>query len=433
MSGHIIWAPGSLADLEVATTMVMRAMARTADAAECKAMCDAVRTLIELQAETAHEKRGKAKSRHVQWLRFQAQQRERRDLLRQAEASVESSEQRLAAVCLGSATDSGRPRVSREQGDLKLSETAPTAGKGTAILDELTEILERLPAAFRESPDSPYPKLVKQGERLAARAEAGESMGREDLTEFRDLIALNLDGFTKRLDARQRRQRETARRVEATLDDLLLYQELARPGQAAELDDLGRQLAALLQADALRLGPLEIIERRLETLRKEVDRSVGQAAYRTGLCESITRNLVDMGYGVLRAFPEDVGEGIAEAVLRIPGGEQLRVALQPTNQIAFHVIHERSGMVREEADLAYLSSVELAHLRKQEQRWCSDFRPLLRRVVAEGFHYEVSLEQDIPEQAIKVVVVETPEEVLARQAEEEEVRRFEDDKKRHMG
>jgi len=78
--------------------------------------------------------------------------------------------------------------------------------------------------------------------------------------------------------------------------------------------------------------------------------------------------------------------------------------------------------------LAYLSSRELAHLRQQEQRWCSDFRKLLRRVVAEGFHYDVSLEQDIPEQSIKVVVVETPDEVLAREAEE--ARRFEEGRKR---
>ena len=433
MSGHIICAPGSLADLEVATTMVMRAMARTADAAECEAMCDAVRTLIELQAETAHEKKDKAKSRHIEWLRFQAQQRERMDLLRQAEAAVKSSEQRLAAVRLDDAPASGRERAATEQGHLSLGDTAPEAGKSTAMLDELTEILDRLPAAFRDAPDSPYSTLARQGERMAARAKAGESIDPEEVAEFRDLIALNLDGFTKRLEAKQRRQRKTAQRLEATLDDLLLYRELARPAQATELEDLGRQLAALLQADDLRLGPLEIIERRLETLRKEVDQSVGQAAYRTGLCESITRNLVDMGYRILRAFPDDVGEGIAEAVLRIPGGEQLRVALQPTNQIAFHVIHERSGLVSEEAELAYLSSVELARLRKQEQRWCSDFRPLLRRVVAEGFHYELSLEQDIPEQAIKVVLVETPEDILARQDEEEQARRFQDDKKRHMG
>jgi len=428
MSGHIICAPGSLADLQVATTMVMRTMARTADAAEREALCDAVRTLIELQAETARDKGAKAKERHADWLRFQARERERMALLREAEAAVETSEQRLAAIRLTDVTASSRGRGSTEEGYLSLDGNVPTTAECKVILEALTEIIERLPAEFRESAESPYPRIAQRRERLASRVEACEAVTMEELAEFRDLIALNVETFTKRLQARQKGQRDTARRVEAALDDVLLYRELARPAHAEELDGLSGQLAALLQADDVRLGALELIERWLATLRGEVDGAVGQAAYRTGLCESLTRNLADLGYRPVSAFPEDVGEGLAEAVLRIPGGEQLRVALQPNNQLAFHVIHERSGLVSEEAELAYLSSRELAHLRQQEQRWCSDFRKLLRRVVAEGFHYDVSLEQDIPEQSIKVVVVETPDEVLAREAEE--ARRFEEGRKR---
>jgi hypothetical protein len=75
-----------------------------------------------------------------------------------------------------------------------------------------------------------------------------------------------------------------------------------------------------------------------------------------------------------------------------------------------------------------LSKAELNHIRKQEKRWCADFKELVRRLVAEGFSYQIGIERPIPEQAIRIVVVETPEEIL-----EEEARRQDDHQRRYLG
>jgi hypothetical protein len=90
------------------------------------------------------------------------------------------------------------------------------------------------------------------------------------------------------------------------------------------------------------------------------------------------------------------------------------------------VVHERNSRT---ADNDTLSAEELARLHTQENRWCRDFRELVRRLSAEGFPFTVDLERTAPNDSVKVVVVETPDEILASDEED----RFRDEvKKRYL-
>jgi hypothetical protein len=182
------------------------------------------------------------------------------------------------------------------------------------------------------------------------------------------------------------------------------------------------QLTTLLAGGDVKLGQLELLENRLAGLKRDIDARVVNKAHRQGLSESITRNLSELGYQALAEFPADVEQGTLEATMRIPGGEQVRIALKPDNQVSFAILHERLH------GAGKLSKAELDHIRKQEGRWCADFKELVRRLVAEGFSYQIGIERPIPEQAIRIVVVETPEEIL-----EEEARRQDDHQRRYLG
>ena len=58
----------------------------------------------------------------------------------------------------------------------------------------------------------------------------------------------------------------------------------------------------------------------------------------------------------------------------------------------------------------------------QEAKWCADFKELIRRLVAEGFSYEITLEQNLKPESVKIVVVESAEEMA-----EDEADRFADE------
>ena len=127
-----------------------------------------------------------------------------------------------------------------------------------------------------------------------------------------------------------------------------------------------------------------------------------------------------LGYAVLADFPAAAGAEPARAVLRVPGGEQLEMAVHADGRLAFRVRHERA-----EPSPAPLSRAETALLRQQEARWCGDMHQLLRGLAAEGFALHLSFERKIPDPAIQIAVLETPAEWETREeAERRERERF---------
>jgi hypothetical protein len=121
-----------------------------------------------------------------------------------------------------------------------------------------------------------------------------------------------------------------------------------------------------------------------------------------------------MGYETIEDF-DFSNAAMAGASLRIPGGEIVRAALHRNRQLAFEVLHERPT---DTANVP-LSSAELKHLARQEKRWCHDAHELFRRLVKEGYTYKVSFEHELQQESVKVVVVETAEDILNAQSESE--------------
>jgi len=192
-----------------------------------------------------------------------------------------------------------------------------------------------------------------------------------------------------------------------------------------ELDILRGRLRTLCAAEEPDAEELGVLERRLETLRGEIDRDTIAAAQRRGVAEAVTRILAEMGYEPLDDFAFERDTPMAVASMRIPGGEIVRAALHRQRKLAFEVVHERSTGANTEDPL---TSAERIHLRRQEQKWCADMREMFRRLMEEGFQYNVAFEQDLKDEAVKVVVVESPGDILDSESEAE----ARSDQSRHM-
>ena len=427
MSGHSVLI-NTLAPSMTTSTFLATGGALLASGLAAYSLAKGVKALVELQVEAAQCKMEAEKAKLLEWVRYQEVQLRQMSVLRDIAEVVHAAEEKLSRVALADVM-TGRKALGAagapspvERSYLELGRQRAHPEHVRAAFEEVADIVTALPAAFREAANAPYQTIAKQRDRLAARLDAGERLERDEIVTFKELIARTLDGFLNETAAHQRHQQEIHARLETALNDVLLYQHLAPAAQRSAMDALRYQLTTLLASGDVKLGQLELLENRLAGLKREIDSRVINTAHRTGLCESITRNLSELGYEALAEFPSDVEAESLEATMRIPGGEQVRIALQADNQVSFAILHERGH------GTGKFSKSELGHIRKQEERWCGDFKELVRQLVAEGFSYQIGIERAIPEQAIKVVVVETPEEIL-----EEDARYQEQERKRYLG
>ena len=261
---------------------------------------------------------------------------------------------------------------------------------------------------------------------------SGESVLPAELAGFKDAIAGTLGEFRREQIATRERMAENAKRLEACLNETLFYEYLASSpalklsSERSELAVVRAEVAALLNLGDVKMGALELLEKRLAVLKQAVDQQLLCAAYQEQLPTSLTAHLTDMGYEIIEEFAESESATMRQSVFRIPGGERVHVALHQNGQMAFEVAHERGANTNSNAPL---SMEELGTLQRQEDRWCADFRELVRRLAGEGFSFTVNLERDVAADSVKVVVVETPDEILAS---DEEDRYHEEAKKRYL-
>lgn len=380
-----------------------------------------VKTLVEARIAAAHRDREREKAASEVWRVFEREQREQSAMFQTAEQAVQASEKTLASLHLAMAGAQGRensvaaPEAAHDYAAIG-AERDPE--KMDRMMADLKSLLDSLPAEFREAEDSSFAALLRQAQRLTADWETGKKVRPGEITAFKDLVAGTLTQFANDLRERERQRQDFAARLGQTLDTVLFYEQLVRqhegllpPELSAGLASVREQITRLAVSGDLRLGLLELLEKKVADLRAAIDNEVVQLAQRDGLCESIARNLHEMGYKILSDFGAESPDGRREAVLRVPGGERVHITLHQNNQVGMQLFHERRKGKR-----GPLSAKELEHVKKQETRWCADFKELVRRLVAEGFPYEISAEDLIPEGAVKVVVVETPEDVLAQEA-----------------
>jgi hypothetical protein len=385
-----------------------------------------VKRIVDDCVSRSIEHRNRRKAELLEWRALQERQREANARASELEEAVVASEQRLAALELGNAerrsTGAGQDaplhlsaRTTMQLGGQRLS-----PGHAAILLEELVTLFETAPVAFRNAPDDPWGLLQRQRQTMAGRLAAGEGVEAEDIAGLRDAYHRTLAAFVAAVRARRDWQEAIRARIEAALETVLFAEHIVSRFDAEmavhtmELETLRGRLTVLCTADEANAGELGLIERRLETLRGEIDRDTILAAQRRGVAEAVTRILGEMGYESIDDFAFERDIPMAVASLRIPGGEIVRAALHRKRQLAFEVVHERSDGPGADDPL---TTSERIHLRRQEQKWCTDMREMFRRLVGEGFQYRVAFEQELKEETVKVVVVESPGDILGSEAE----------------
>ncbi|NLV41495.1 MAG: hypothetical protein GXY15_09765 [Candidatus Hydrogenedentes bacterium] len=384
--------------------------------------------------KAAEAKREREKAQLREWLAFRERVMAATEMARALEGDVEASEQKLQHMVLSGAKalhaggDGGGPAL-RAAAHRALGAERMAASEARALLAGMTEALDAFPEPYRHAAGNPWERLSGQIAAVLARLDRGETLEREELETLRETVRLSLSDFLEGMRRRRERAAELHARMEKALDAVLFYQgavealadeEFAR--YSAELATMERQILSLCAADAVPEGALDPVERRLDTLRGEIDKAAVRHAQRRGLSESVTRNLEEMGYQSMQAFQPDPNGLLHRALFRIPGGEVVQVGLHQNFQLAFEVLHERPAGADPNAPFTL---DELARLSRQEGLWCGDMHRLIRRLVAEGYQYAVSYEQPLKETSIRVSVVESAEDVLDQADAAPESRRME--------
>jgi len=425
VSGHSVLVPVAP---EVATASMAAVGAGLSAGLAAYALAQGVKKLVELQVDSARRHMAEEKQRLAEWMQFQAAQLRSMELFRQMEAALRAAEERLASLDLAAVAgrtaqvSEGSPAPSA-QAYLSLGKSRMTPEQIQRLFHEIAATFDALPDALRTEADSPFPKLAKQQRRIESQFAGGGRVAWREVAAFKETLARTFKDYAAQTTARRERDAAALARLETVFDALLFHRELAVGAERSALDALLSQANTLLERRVVKAGQLELIEKRLEALKKSIAQRVVRTAHRTGLCESIARHLGSMGYGAMSSFPSDPDTPELEASFKIPGGDRIRIAIAENEQIHFELLHERL----EKAGM--LSPSDWLDIRRQEKRWCQDFKELVRRLVAEGFSYEIASEKLVPEQAIKVVVVDTADDILAASYEEaperiEETKRY---------
>lgn len=170
------------------------------------------------------------------------------------------------------------------------------------------------------------------------------------------------------------------------------------PRRAAKLRALREELTRAGAEKTLTPDGIERGQRQLLTLRTQIERAVALDALRPALAESLCGHLRQRGYQVVADFPSTWNDDRAEALLRIPGGERVRIGMNADGRLQFGVQHERT-----EGGNAPLTRQEKLFLRQQEQRWCADLKDVVRALVEDGFPCQIEVERPALFAAIPIV------------------------------
>lgn len=378
-----------------------------------------VKKFVDCRIVAARREREREKQSNQVWRAFEQEQRKQAKLYEELEQAVQASEKNLASLQLHDAAPQAEQTAPQPEPahDFAAIGAEHDPAKAERLAAEIESLLAGLPAEFRDTEGSSFPALARQAKRLTEDWRAAGRVRPGEMASFKDLVADTLADFTSERKARESRRQELSERLGRTLEDVMVYDHLLRQHEGLMSQKLGEDLAAvreqverLVAVDDVLVGQIEVLEKKFADVRTALDNEVVKLAQRDGLCESVGRNLYEMGYKVLSEFGPETGEGVREATFKVPGGERVQISLHENNQLGMQLLHERPKGKR-----GPLSAKELALVKKQEERWCGDFKDLIRRLVAEGFPYEISVEDKIPDGAVKVVVVETPEDVIAQQ------------------
>lgn len=345
------------------------------------------------------------------WREFYARQEQYLEAHRDLEAAIEAAERRTADTALGGPRKALEAAASDQAGYTALGRPQEPCEPGNeAILEDLARVMASFPECLRAAEHSPYEAIVRQYERLTARAAGGQNLTSWEATEFQRAVAHSIERFRRDARNRAEQRRRNRARLEKLLDEALVHEALAPPEFEDQTTDISKAIARLLASETPQAIELDLLEKRMADLAGAIKTEIARRARLDALTEALERNLAEMEYATQAAPALHESGRMQQMTMRIPGGELVRLAVHDDGHLGFEVCHEQANA----GDI--LTDADRAHLRKQEARWCDDFRLLIRRMLEEGFEYEVRFEKKIPDEAIKVAVIERVEDLLRDEA-----------------
>lgn len=267
-------------------------------------------------------------------------------------------------------------------------------------LDGIDAALAAVPAALCDHPSSPWASLRQQATRLRRRLEdlaslAGQSARQPEsiailtqhLAQLEQTARQSVATFADRLTAEREMRTHRLERAGAALELLLVLEQLptAQPGP---LPNLRARLLTAMAAGDITTAELRQIESALQGQTAAAAERLAIGAVRPALARAVLLRLRTMGYDIVQGFPDEAGTEALDAWVRIPGGEQVRIALDERARLHFNLLHERAP-----GHGGALTEAEVRHLRTQEQRWCTDLKVLVRGLVEDGFDTQIEIDQ----------------------------------------
>ena len=276
-------------------------------------------------------------------------------------------------------------------------------------LQQVQNWLAQLPQSLQQHENSPIPRLQTQLEQFNK-----QSPHLETIEDFIETAKRSVTQFMKNLEKQRQQHEQVLQQAELQLNELLHYQQFAKEGvESEEVSALKAHLLVILEQTTatVSLNALSVLQKKSASLKQRINERLEQQAAEEVIYQRVHHHLQEMGYSGAQQQDERVNSWA------IPGGEQVRFALQADFRLTFQVAHERSRHTD-----AALSLQERAFLHQQEHKWCQDLPNLLKRLQADGLNYRVDFERQLPDDRIPIVILETVDELLA--AEEEEAIRL---------
>ncbi|MDM8545063.1 hypothetical protein QUF61_01070 [Candidatus Venteria ishoeyi] len=371
------------------------------------------------QRAQARQQMRAAKQKLADWESFQsAQEADMKQLRNSREAARNAlSELSLQQHTMQQESEQDLPQTGAQAQSFLDTENMAV---GQQQLQQMTAWLENLAPELVQQKNSPVPALQAQLPPLQQQLASTPLLALENIRNFVATTQRSITHFAEQLNTQSQQVKHIQQRASNLLETLLTYQHLAETGtQQEEVLALQQHLLTILNEPSVQTGALDVLEKKSQQLQGSIDSRLEEAALQETIRSRVDFHLQALGYSAVSSSQEGLQSW------QIPGGEQVRFALQPNYKLSFQVAHER-----EQRSEAALSLAERAFLQQQENKWCKDLPKLLQALKQDGFQYQVEFESQLPEQAIPVVVLETVEAILAEQ-EAEEVRFVDPAKKYH--
>jgi hypothetical protein len=388
----------------------------------------AIQAIVDKQVEAAKKKAEAERQQIREWEAFQVSHRQRLNEVCNLQNTFRQVEAKLSSIGLGAAT----------QPSAWVHKTPVYAGAGQRmnLPDELLRqeiqnmgyLLRELPESFRLNPQSPFEKMKKWYEKIEASLAQPGLLRPEAVASFKDTLLRTFTAYIAKEEAESRKQEEILGQLNGLLNEVQLFRQLAATGKdRTDTDHLWHDLQTILSREVIPPGQVQHIVKRFGGIQKRVAVETARRANRQALGESLIRHFTAIGYRLMSTSPDPDGASFSEAVLAMPGGEQVRARMAPDGSLAFQLMHEAIQSVNT------LSREAVEFYKQQETKWCADFKEIIRGMAAEGFVYNVKFEQKLPLEKIPVVVLETGDDLAQWREEEDELERFNrEDRRRYL-